>query len=289
MDLLQISYFLELSRELHFWNTSEKVSITQSALSRHIKALEEELGIKLFDRDKRNVSLTPAGEFLAGEWSRLLGEINSIHRYAGKIQQGVVGEIRIGYLGSIANSYLPDLIKRIQVKLPDVRIELQEPVDIYLEDQLLNYRLDLGFRRQPAESPLLDTHLINSENFALVVPESHEITAENFRNLNKLRNEKFILSPLENKTLYVRAIWDIFKSYDFTPETMIETDYGATILSLVSRGLGVSIMPESYKHSQFPGVRFIPIPHKTSLYVVWRKDDTSPVVKNVLEIIKENS
>ena len=63
MNLQQIKYFLALSDELHFWKTSEKVFITQSALSRHIKSLETELGVQLFERDKRNVKLTAAGEF----------------------------------------------------------------------------------------------------------------------------------------------------------------------------------------------------------------------------------
>ncbi|RYF85569.1 MAG: LysR family transcriptional regulator, partial [Chitinophagaceae bacterium] len=102
MNLQQIKYFLELSRELHFWNTSEKMFITQSALSRQIKALEDELGVQLFERNKRNVKLTEAGRFLQHEWRRLLTEIEGLHRHARQIHEGKYGTLTIGYPGSIA-------------------------------------------------------------------------------------------------------------------------------------------------------------------------------------------
>ena len=102
MELQQIKYFLTLAQELHFWNTAEKMFITQSALSRQIKALEDELGVKLFERNKRNVKLTEAGVFLRDQWFPMLDKINSIHRQAKKIHEGAAGSIKIGYPGSIA-------------------------------------------------------------------------------------------------------------------------------------------------------------------------------------------
>lgn len=104
MELQQIKYFLALSQELHFWKTSERMFITQSALSRQIKALENEIGVQLFERSKRTVKLTEAGMFLRDKWLPLLDEINRIHVQARKIDQGATGLIRIGYPGSIAQS-----------------------------------------------------------------------------------------------------------------------------------------------------------------------------------------
>jgi len=85
MTIKQLKYFLTLSDELHFWKTAEKVFISQSSLSRQIKALEDELGISLFERDKRNVKLTDAGVFLKERWSVLLNDFNQIQQQAKKL------------------------------------------------------------------------------------------------------------------------------------------------------------------------------------------------------------
>lgn len=152
MELQQIRYFLTLAEELHFWNSAEKLFITQSALSRQIKALEEELGVQLFERSKRTVKLTKAGTFLQEQWLRMMEEIDRLHRQARNIHEGTYGFIRIGYPGSIAYGFLPELISAIASQLPEVKIELVEPTDISFEQLLLNHQLDLGFRRDPRDN-----------------------------------------------------------------------------------------------------------------------------------------
>jgi LysR family transcriptional activator of glutamate synthase operon len=99
MHLTQIQYFLELARELHFWNAAENMNITQSSLSRHIRSLEEELGVTLFERNKRSVRITPAGAFLREEWQRLLAEIDNVHQHGRLVSQGAAGQIKIGHIG----------------------------------------------------------------------------------------------------------------------------------------------------------------------------------------------
>lgn len=287
MELQQIKYFLELSKELHFWNTAEKMFITQSALSRQIKALEEELGIQLFERNKRNVKLTAAGDFLRKEWERLLNEIGAIHRHAKQVQEGKYGSITIGYPGSIAYGFLPELMAAISKKLPGVKVELIEPEDIAFEGMLLNYQMDLALRREATENPVLQSHCLYSEAFALVVPSKHPLTQKTYKKLAQLTNEKFILSGLHHKTYYVESLNAIFKEHDFAPQVHIESDFGATIMSLVAKGLGVSIIPESYAFSRQKGVRFIRLPYKTRLYATWRKNDTNPVLANAIGIVKK--
>ncbi len=101
MNLQQIKYFLELADELHFWKTSKKTFITQSALSRQIKNLENEPGIQLFERNKRNVKLTTAGEFLKSKFTEMPADFESITKHAKQIAAGEIGTIRIGHPASI--------------------------------------------------------------------------------------------------------------------------------------------------------------------------------------------
>ncbi|MBC3540118.1 LysR family transcriptional regulator [Rufibacter sp. H-1] len=287
MDIQQIRYFLALAEELHFWNTAEKMFITQSALSRQIKALEEELGVQLFERSKRSVKLTQAGAFLRDRWLPLLEEINRTHRQARKIHEGAFGSISIGYPGSVAYSFLPEVVSRVAQTLPELKVELVEPMDISFEELLLNFQIDLAIRRDPAENPALQSLCLYSEPFALIVPQGHWLTQENFTGLQDVREEKFILSGLHHRTLYVNSLRQMFKENDFTPNVYIESDFGAMILGLVARGLGITVMPSSYAFGAPPNVRFIHLPQKVNLYVTWRKDDTSAVLKNVLELVQQ--
>jgi DNA-binding transcriptional LysR family regulator len=286
MDLEQIRYFLTLARELHFWNAAEKLFITQSALSRQIQSLEEDLGVKLFERSKRNVKLTKAGEFLREQWTRMSEEIERIHRQAKSMHDGIEGTVRIAYPGSIAYGFLPALIAAIADQLPEVKLELFEPTDISIEQLLLNYQLDLALRRDPAESPALASVSLYAEHFSLVVPANHLLTQTNFKSLLQVKDEKFILSGLHHQTNYVHSLRELFHTYGFEPNVHIESDFGAMMLGLVSKGLGVSIMPGSYAISAPSGVRFINLPQKTKLYAAWRKDDNNPVLRNVLAIVQ---
>ena len=287
MDLQQIKYFLTLAQELHFWHTAERVFITQSALSRQIKALEDELGLKLFERNKRKVKLTEAGAFLRDQWLPLLDEIERIHRQAKKIHEGEYGSIRIGYPGSIAYGFLPDLITSIAHSLPELKVELVEPTDTSFEQLLLDYQMDLAFRRDPAENPALQSICLYSEHFSLVVPNNHHLDEQNFKGLQDVKEEKFILSGLHHKTFYVASLRQIFKDNAFEPNVHIESDFGGMIISLVSKGLGVSILPNSFSFSAHPGVRFIKLPHQVNLYVIWRREDKSPVLRNVLTQVEQ--
>lgn len=287
MELQQIRYFLALSSELHFWNTAEKLFITQSALSRQIKSLEDELGVQLLERSKRNVKLTAAGVFYREQWLRLMEEINRVHRQAKSIHDGMHGSISIGYPGSIAYGFLPELIAGIAQRFPEIRMELVEPVDTSVETLLLNYQLDLALRRDPAQNPALQSLCLYSEPFALVVPAYHPLHQHNFSGLQDVQQEKFILSGLHHNTFYVSTLQQIFHQYNFVPDVHIETDFGNVILSLVAKGLGVSILPGSYAFNAGNEVRFIKLPHQTNLYVTWRKDDINPVLKNVLAEVQE--
>ncbi|WP_237151103.1 LysR family transcriptional regulator [Pontibacter actiniarum] len=287
MEIQQIKNFLALAQELHFWKTAERIYITQSALSRQIKALEEELGVKLFERSKRSVKLTEAGAFLRDQWLPLLDEINRIHMQARKIHEGAFGTVRIGYPGSIIYSFMPDLISSIALSLPELKVELVEPTDISFEQLLLDYKMDMAFRRDPAENPALQSKCLYSEPFALVVPSDHHLTEQNFTGFNDLKNEKFILSDLTQNSVYTSNLRQIFEDYKFTPKVYIETDFGGMSLGLVSKGLGVTILPYSYSFSALPNVRFIPLHYSMNLFVVWRKNDNSPVLKNILHQVLE--
>jgi DNA-binding transcriptional LysR family regulator len=285
MDLMTIRYFLGLADDLHFWNAAEKLNITQSALSRQIQGLEAELGIRLFDRSKRRVELTSAGRFMVQAWRRLLPDIDNMHRQARQIAGGEAGTLNISYPGSVTYSILPDLVMTFRQHYPQVRVELAERCGLDLEDDLLDYRADIAFDRDRPHSPLLTHKKIMSEPFAVVVADNHPVCAESFTDLRCLEHEPFALPSRTTDVDYMRSLFDIFDQYNYRPRVVFESNYGGAILSLVARGLAVSVMPLSYQTGSPMGVRFIPLPHWSDLYLIWRKDNSCAIVRNALPVV----
>ncbi|MBF8150091.1 LysR family transcriptional regulator [Winogradskyella sp. F6397] len=283
MTIQQIKYFLVLAKELHFWNTAEKVFISQSSLSRQIQALEDELQIQLFERDKRNVKLTNAGKFLQEQWREEIKEFDQIIRQAKKIDEGKTGTISITYPGSIAYEFLPKFLEVLSNNLPDLKIELTEPIDENHEKLLLNFQTDIAFSRDKIKNANIDSQKLYSEPICLVVPKNHRL---NKKNLTRLENEKFIISGLHQTTFFASLLRSWFSKNGIEPKTIIESDFGGMIMNLVSKGLGISILPLSFKSAQAENVEFIELEEKIDLYINWRKKELNNTIKKVIELAK---
>lgn len=289
MNFQQIKYFLALADELHFWRTSEKTFITQSALSRHIRSIEDELGIRLFERNNRNVKLTKAGEFLRDEFGRLSEEFENVTRHARLIAAGETGTIRIGHPASITHSVLPELLRRLGENHPNLIAELIELTGTEFDGALTGYHIDIGFNRELPKAKNLAIKKISTENFALVIPPDHRLAEKSKVNLAELKDEWFVLPRLSGKSEHVGQMRAIFEQAGFTPRVRYESDMGATLLGLVAGGLGVSLLPVSYSYRAPNGLKFIEIPETTNLYVIWRETDENAAVKNFLKIVQEFS
>ncbi|HRE76625.1 MAG TPA: LysR substrate-binding domain-containing protein [Flavobacterium sp.] len=283
MTIQQIKYFLELAKELHFWNTAEKVFISQSSLSRQIQALEDELKIQLFERDKRNVKLTDAGKFLQEQWTDKVNEFDQILRQAKKIDEGNSGTISITYPGSIAFEFLPSFLKILNTNLPDLKIELTEPTDENHEKLLLDYRTDIAFSRDEIKNGNIDSLNLYSEPICLVVPKNHWLNEKSLNSITDLQNEKFIISGLHQTTFFASLMRSLFAKYGFEPKTTIESDFGGMIINLVSKELGISILPLSFKSAKLENLRFIELEEKIDLYVSWRKNEQNKTIKKVVQ------
>ncbi|PKD17644.1 LysR family transcriptional regulator [Salegentibacter salinarum] len=286
MTIQQIKYFLELAKELHFWKTAEKVFISQSSLSRQIQALEDEVGIQLFERDKRNVKLTDAGKFLQEHWTEKINEFEQILRQAKKIDAGNSGTVSITYPGSITFEFLPNFLKILNTNLPELKLELTEPTDENHEKLLLDYRTDIAFSRDKIENANIDSLKLYSEPICLVVPNNHWIKEKSLHSIAELKNEKFIISGLHQTTFFASMLRSLFDKYGFEPITTVESDFGGMILNLVAKEIGISILPLSFKTAKVENLRFIKLDEKIDLYVNWRKDELNKTIRKVVEYAK---
>jgi LysR family transcriptional regulator, benzoate and cis,cis-muconate-responsive activator of ben and cat genes len=290
MELRQLEYFLGVANELHFSKAAEKLFIAQPALSRQIQALEENLGVLLFERDKRNVKLTPAGEYLREEAAEVLSQVENITKRTQLIHSGEEGEIRIGHPGSAIYSVIPPLLYQLRTTFPQIKANLSEILEDDLFGFLKNYQIDVGFIREPFVDTQLSTKLLLEESFALILPENHWITNENFTSLAQIKDEPFVLPPRHAGSTYYDLLVRMCEREKFSPNVVHESIHGATILRLVEYNLGISIMPISYRLSTAMRVKFIElkdIPERTQLSMAWRKDDKNPVLQNFLKVADE--
>jgi len=285
MDLQQIKYFLALARELHFWNTAGKMNIAQSALSRQIQSLENQLGVQLFERNKRNVKLTSAGRFLQEKWEVELSKLEYIHQSARQIHLGESGTLTISHPDSISASIMPDILSRISDAFPKLKIKLVQVLYENQQEFLRNYKIDLAITRDINHARDIKSEKIYTDNLAIVVPENHPYQKPEDLTKESLANQKFILPTTDEGSSYSDLIQRLFNSFENAPEVYLHSEFGSAIIALVRKGLGIAILPDSYVFHEISGIRFIKLPLETDLYINWRAEDHNPVLANVLKLV----
>lgn len=288
MELRHLSYFQAVAEELNYRKAAERLFISQPGLSRQIKQLEEELGVQLFERDKKHVELTAAGAFLKGEVDFVLNHLESTKQQLLEIAAGREGELRIGFLGSASNQVLPDLLKKLNSKLPKITTSLEELSNQIQVEMIQKDKLDLGFVRLASVPEDLEMKSVFRDTFSLVVPSDHPIQAKSFKSVGQFAAESFVLFSSDYSNYYYEQILGICRDAGFMPKIKHKSVHALTIFRLVENGLGVAIVPTSLQKGYDLKVRFMEIPgisKFTELSVIWKPENRNPVLCKVLEMI----
>jgi DNA-binding transcriptional LysR family regulator len=289
LELRHLRYFLTVANELHFSKAAEKLYITQPALSRQIKQLEDHLGTELFARDKRNVSLTRVGEYLKSETSYLFNHLEFVKQNIRHLEKGDEGELRIGFVGSAMQSVIPGLLKEIDQQSPGIHTILTELPNQEQIDRIRNDQLDIGFirtMRLPEDLNKLD---VFEEAFCLVLPADHRLNRSNFTSVKDLEEEQFILFSSQYSHGYYDKIMSIFEDQGFSPKVAHESVHANTIFRLVENNLGIGIVPSSLKRGFDLDIKFIElteIPQRTTLSAIWKTESRNPILPKVTSLLK---
>lgn len=287
MEIRHIRYFLTLSEELHFRRAAEKLFIAQPALSRQIKELETELGVVLFNRDKRNVSLTLAGKFLKEEGYKLVKHVNSIQSSISEIGKTLSGTINIGCIGSAMSIIIPDLIQKISEDLPGIRTNLIEGTTHDLTNALVDRQIDIMFSRPIMKLANISSQVIYHESSVLVVAQNNKWAIDAHSKIADLANVPFILFPREAGLSFREQIIKICSQEGFYPKIMHESIHSNSLLRLVEKDLGVSIIPESLASGYALKVTFLRLKDfdiSVNLAISCRKDNEDDLVKEIFEM-----
>ena len=288
IELRHLRYFLAVAEELHFRKAAEKLFISQPGLSKQIKFLEEELGVKLFERHNRRVVLTKVGEYLKEAFTLQLKTLSHTLDNAKLLHDGKKGELKIGYVGSAMQEVIPNLLLNFEKNHPDILFNLKEIDNQKQIEDLLSFSLDVGFVRLERIPRNLEAKTILRENFCLVLPKNHTINTENFKSLAQFKAESFILFDANYSVSYYEKVMQIFDDCGFTPLVSHNTIHSSSIFKLVENNFGISIVPKSLAQKRGYKIKFIElenIPQKTTLSVIWNKKNTNPILNDVLGLL----
>lgn len=274
MELKQLEYFIVLCQELHFTRAAEKLGIAQPSLSQQIALLEHEVGMPLFDRIGKKNILTDAGETLLHYSYNVFHEISQARAAISELQGLERGSLKIGSLLTVVNYLLPPTVIGFHRAHPNVELSVQglRTGDIY--QGLLQNELDLGIVFLPLEHEDLEAIPLYTEDLALAVPRDHPFADEKFVTLQILKDTPSILLP---ETYFLRqVINEKCRSMHFTPKPELEMTTMESIIQMVSKGVGVTILPKAYldyiDHDQIISVPIQEPEITTQIGIAYRKN-----------------
>jgi DNA-binding transcriptional LysR family regulator len=251
MELRQIRSFLSIAETLHFGRTAELIHLSQPALSLQIRALEEEVGVRLFERDRRKTTLTAAGLTFRKDAAAAVSQLEQAIRRARLAADGKLGLLRIGFISTAGNEIVPNLVRRFRDSNPDVVFSL---CNILTTDQvrmLVAGSLDIGFLRLPiGEHPELEVVEVHREPFVVVTPLSHKLAKRKKVALHELSGENFVMYERSYAPGFHDLIFGMLQDAGVVPNVCQTAGQMPTLISLVDSGMGISILPASaVKHS----------------------------------------
>ncbi len=242
MELNQLQYFQTVAQLQHFTHAAKALSISQPALSRSIARLEEELGIPLFERQGRTVSLNPYGQLFLKRVNRVFQEINLAQDELQNLVNPSTGSVSLGFIHSQGSNLVPDLLGSFRQTFPMIHFKLHQNVMNGLIDKLENGEIDLCFCSQPSREHIQWFKLF-SEEIILIVPKSHPLATRQSVALQELTEEPFIV--FKKELSLGEIIFQIFQDAGFSPKITFEGEEFGTVAGLVSAALGIALIPRS--------------------------------------------
>ncbi|WP_455811123.1 LysR substrate-binding domain-containing protein [Pseudomonas graminis] len=282
MELRHLRYFIAVAEELHFGRAALRLNISQPPLSQQIQILEHEIGARLFARTNRSVQLTAAGQQFLQDARLVLQQVDQAADKAARLHRGDEGEIRIGFTSSAPFiTAVSDALFSFRQRFPAVHIQMQE---INTRQQLAplgDGRLDLGVMRNTILPETLDHQLLLREPMYALVHRAHRLAGRERISLSDLAQEPFVFFDPQVGTALYGEILGLLSRYEIQPNIAQEVGEAMTIIGLVSTGLGVSILPASFRRVRLSDVVWIPLVEqdaRSEVWLVWSKQREVPAV-----------
>lgn len=289
MELRHLRYFVAVAEELNFTRAAERLHIAQPPLSMQIKVLERELEVTLFDRSKRAVALTAVGRQFLVNARKVLAEAAEAEASAKKMAAGTVGRITIGYISPAATEVFAAILRTFKDTYPQVELHLYDMPSPAQVPALLEGRLDLGIMRSSIKSPQLASAIFDEQPMTMTVPLNHPLAKKKQLKWKDLQGQTMVtLDPVQARGYYD----DFFARCHQAGVSVVQGQYGTdihSVLWLVSAGFGLAPGTFSERQLQTMNMAFCALPAdapRIEALFAWNKNNTSPVLANLLEIMR---
>ena len=294
MEYRHLRFFIAVAEELHFTKAAARLHIAQPHLSQEIRHLEEELGMALFSRDRRHVSLTPAGRAFLVRARLLLVDTAAAIRAAQRASRGETGLLRVGFVSSAGfGVVLPDAVRRFRRERPEVEVVLSEQNSDEQIDLITRERLDIGLLHPPLKSERgLEIETLIMEPLVAALPENHPLALRRSIRLPALAGEPWILFPKGVASRLHEVVMMACTDAGFSPRVIQEALKLSTIMSLVASGLGVSLVPQPLARLGLPRIVCVPLAGQRPslpLALIWRRGDDNPVLAPFMHVVREEA
>jgi DNA-binding transcriptional LysR family regulator len=289
MELKHLASFLAVAEQLSFVRAARQIHLSQPALSGQIQRLEEELGVRLLERNRRSVKLTDAGRvFLAEARLTLEAAEQAVERARGAAR-GEIGRLRIAFVSSAALEIVPALVLAFRTQHPGVRLELTNRRTTDQVKALLNETLDVGLVRMPLEHARVSVRTIHREPFVMVLPKGHAAARLRVR-LSDLRDESFVAYGRRWAPGFYDTVIGMCRHAGFSPRIVQETGEMYTAISLVAAGVGVAVLPRSVVLAQSAAVVMKPLPETlgvSEIAIAMRRNEPSELIHSFVTFAAE--
>jgi DNA-binding transcriptional LysR family regulator len=292
MELRQLRYFVAVAEELSFSRAAERLNVSQPPLSVQIKALEDELGARLFDRTRRTVKITQAGVLLLDSARKVLSELRRGAEVVALATCGEAGLIRMGFTGSVPMlDMFPRLMRVFRDRYPEIRIELRDMSTAKQLEAIAAEELDVGILRPPyyfQAGPDIIAHTIWRDELMVFLPASHRFAdRRNAINLQDLTAEAFVGVAPDVGCGMSDHVMTICNQAGFSPRIVQHARELGSVLGLVAAGIGVAILPQCYGRVDITGVvsRKLAEPGaKSTLLLAFKTKTVTPRLRHFVDV-----
>ncbi|WP_187773769.1 LysR family transcriptional regulator [Oceanobacillus polygoni] len=285
MEMKHLQYFIEVARAGSFTRAADQLYMTQPAISRIIKSLEDELEASLFIRSRKKLSLTDAGKILYEHAQVMEKQFQALQTELESLSVLKKGHIRIGLPSIIDSVFFSKLIASFHNEYPDITFQLIEDGSKRIEEKVMNDHLDFGVVFLPTRYNIFDCYSLGEEDLKLIVPANHELVNRQEVTIAELKDEDFIMF---NKDFALHdRIYSACRKSGFEPRIISETSQMDFIEEMVASDLGITLLPESTIKGLTRDVKEVKVSHPTikwHLAMIWKKDQVLTPVK--LEFIR---
>ena len=288
MDLVRLRYFRTVAKTLHFRRAAALLSVSQPPLSKSIKILEDQLGTQLFVRSRRHVELTPAGQVLLERCEKIFQELEDVQIEVKRYAAGEKGSLRIGCEDGTTFSVLPRLLQNFQKRYPAVPCSVvSQPVAQQIVG-LQSGDLDAGILPLPMNHPELDLIKMHTCSLIAAFADRFPLAKKTNLRLRDLRHQPVVALPDNEENLY-SGILPYLKQRNI-PVKLIPGAFDiATLLLMAASGLGIALIPCSYRECGPPGLVYREIADSTlelSVGLAWNRGTRNAVVSNLVRVVK---